>query len=1066
MKTGMKAYWLVLVLIIGVTAACLPACAADDSSIVNRVLEIMDTPSGVVSVLGADDAALALEIARSGNYLVHVVDPDRTKVRSAQTILDTDGLYGKKTVAEKGDFSSLHYADNTIDLILSTSLNSSSLEELSLQEMLRVLCPKGKAVLVFRKDESGKLPRTSQIKRWLKEAGIKDASVKRERSGLWVCLTKPPLEGVDEWTHWEHLPDNNPVSTDEVIKSPYMTQWLGNPLYIAMPAITTAAGGRIFIAMGHIAHHVREEPWLNTLIARNGYNGSILWTRKLPDGYLAHRSAFVATEDIFYMIGDDGQRCLLLDAKTGNELDRISVPGVRGEWKWMAMVDGVLYGLAGPKKDPAESTVVRSENTHWSWQELSRGYYQKRVPWGFGKTVFAYDIKRRKVLWTHEEEQSTDSRALAMGAGKIFLYGPDSHLRCLNAKNGKIEWTNDDPETRSLIEQPGKGLGSTPGFRTMCFCLYTPDVLFYEAQTRMNIVAVSTKDGSRLWSHRKTTNNPNMIYVDGQLLVGIGPDGNTMVVDPLSGEIKEDLGFKKRSCARLTATPDSLFCRGWNEGVTRYDRLTKKISFNGAFRPSCNDGIIGANGLLYLGPWACDCNLSIMGRVALCSAGDFVFVRDVKIDERLERGDGNISRVTPFDLSPNDWPTYRGGNDRSAGTSVRVSESASRIWQFAPDYPFRPTAPVSAGSLVFIAGDDGKVRAIDAATGLLKWIYRTAGPIQQPPTVWNGRLYVGSGDGFVYALEAATGRMLWRFRAAPVERRMMVYDSLCSTWPVHSGVLVKDGVAYAAAGIIDYDGTYVYALDAKTGKLIWCNDSSGHLDKEIRKGVSAQGVLTIANGLLWMPGGNVVSPAAYDLKTGEYSAAPVNNGTPRANRGEEIGRFAENYIITGGRLRYSAGENVVNPGQFAAYRAEKGVGVNDNRKLNSGKIPPAWNNERFICVSGRNTVLESFTTDVVTNHLETQRSKKLPEPEWRANTLRGKDVVALAAAPNAVLAAYKEPQPRSLYPNWFVGALSAEDGSPLWRYKLPSSALVGGCAVDRKGRGSAAMENGGLVCLG
>jgi len=36
--------------------------------------------------------------------------------------------------------------------------------------------------------------------------------------------------------------------------------------------------------MGHIAHHLREERWLDTLIARNLYNGIPLWKRKLPAG--------------------------------------------------------------------------------------------------------------------------------------------------------------------------------------------------------------------------------------------------------------------------------------------------------------------------------------------------------------------------------------------------------------------------------------------------------------------------------------------------------------------------------------------------------------------------------------------------------------------------------------------------------------------------------------------------------------------------------------------------------------------------------------------------------------
>ena len=68
----------------------------------------------------------------------------------------------------------------------------------------------------------------------------------------WFMTAKPVPAGLDDWSHWEHGPDNNPVSDDEIIKAPYMTQWLGTPYYIAMPAISTAAGGRLFIAMGHI----------------------------------------------------------------------------------------------------------------------------------------------------------------------------------------------------------------------------------------------------------------------------------------------------------------------------------------------------------------------------------------------------------------------------------------------------------------------------------------------------------------------------------------------------------------------------------------------------------------------------------------------------------------------------------------------------------------------------------------------------------------------------------------------------------------------------------------------
>ena len=37
-------------------------------------------------------------------------------------------------------------------------------------------------------------------------------------------------------------------------------------------------------------------------------------------------------------------------------------------------------------------------------------------------------------------------------------------------------------------------------------------------------------------------------------------------------------------------------------------------------------------------------------------------------------------------------------------------------------------------------------------------------------------------------------------------------------------------MVYVAAGMINVDGTHVYALDAATGRIRWQNNTSGHLD--------------------------------------------------------------------------------------------------------------------------------------------------------------------------------------------------------------------------------------------
>jgi outer membrane protein assembly factor BamB len=1046
------------------------------------VLTKAGTPRGLFSLLGCGDERLAMELVRGSQFLLHVQDPREGTVADLRKALDVDGLYGTRVLVERMPLASLPFADNTVDVIFAPLGGDSAergmrisgqLNDLSIAEIARVLRPGGRAIIGTLKGAEPQLTQTDVVE-WA--AGRSGAQMSvgfgQDAFGSWAEIAKSEPAGTDCWSHWEHRPDNNPVSTDTVIRAPYRTQWIAGPLYSAMPAITTAAGGRIFTALGHIAHHEREEPWLNTLLVRNGYNGSLLWSRKLPDGYLVHRSAFIAADEHFYMIDNDG--CLRLDPATGRETDRISIPEIEGEWKYIALQDGVLYVLVGGVKDSSETTIVRSKHGHWSWGELSPGYYAKKVPWGFGTTLAAYDVVRKKVLWQHSEDDEIDSRALVIGGGKIFFYCPGAHTGCLDASSGAVVWRNTDSEVIRLIEQPGKGLQSTPGFRTTCYSLYTPEVILYQAQTRMNVVAVSSADGRLLWTRKKTTNNPNMLYVDGKLIVGIGPGGSTLVIEPLTGETVEDLGFKKRSCARLTATPDSFFCRGWPEGLTRYDRNKQTVSFNGAMRPACNDGVLVAHGMLYIGPWLCDCNLSLMGTFGLCSAGDFRVENQEPVAQRLQVREANDS-VAPFpEIIADDWPTYRGSNSRSAWSPVSVPADPGQLWTYRERASFRPSAPTSAGELIFLCGDDGKVRALDGKRGNLKWSFSTAGPVSAPPTVWEGRAYIGSADGAVYCLEAATGQLLWRFRAAPVERRIMAYDRLCSTWPVASGVLVQDGLAYAAAGIIDYDGTYVYALDAETGQPRWGNTTSGHLDKRLRKGVSAQGVLTLAADRLWMPGGNVISPACYSVQDGRCLSRSVGNGSPRANRGEEIGVLMGQYLVLGGRLRYSGIRNYVNPGAFSIAKIND-AGVGRAIRIGSGKIPPAWSADTFVMASGPQTLpvcvdnatLVKYRGDAPRSDRPRQARHADPlKKRWTAQGLRNSDPVAFVIAGNTIVTALETPRPRSLASNWELAGLDPDTGKVMWRKRLPSAVLPGGVLVDRHGRIVVVHEDGSVSCLG
>ncbi len=50
---------------------------------------------------------------------------------------------------------------------------------------------------------------------------------------------------------------------------------------------------------------------------------------------------------------------------------------------------------------------------------------------------------------------------------------------------------------------------------------------------------------------------------------------------------------------------------------------------------------------------------------------------------------------------------------------------------------------------------------------------------------------------------------------------------LISAWPMRGGPVLRDDKLYFAASIWPFMGTFIYALDAKSGRVLWCNDETG-----------------------------------------------------------------------------------------------------------------------------------------------------------------------------------------------------------------------------------------------
>ena len=73
---------------------------------------------------------------------------------------------------------------------------------------------------------------------------------------------------------------------------------------------------------------------------------------------------------------------------------------------------------------------------------------------------------------------------------------------------------------------------------------------------------------------------------------------------------------------------------------------------------------------------------------------------------------------------------------------------------------------VAKGARAFGSGD-GNLYALDAATGDLRWKFKTGDVVvhASPGALADGFLFFGSWDSYFYAVDATTGKEKWRFHA-------------------------------------------------------------------------------------------------------------------------------------------------------------------------------------------------------------------------------------------------------------------------------------------------------------
>ena len=588
-----------------------PLAAADDESTrtAASILAATGVNRGICLLPNSGDGTLAHELARQSQLRVIGLAADRTRVRSSRRLLTDAGSYGSRVA--------VHHFDPSKPLPLNGML----------------------ANLIYLKLEAGQ-PRLAQrihaAANWLRPDGgvafvpFPDGSANRQSwlealrvaangSGLTLAtgdagvkLTRGPLAGSGEWSH-QYGTASNAAFGGEKLSGVSNTddlevQWIGRPGPRAQPdrngrkPAPLSTGGRLFVQ------------GLNRILALDAYNGTVLWSRELPEiqrfNMPRDSSNWAANrESLFAAI--DGE-CWKWNARTGELESRIPVPpdavsSVKLDWSYLS-----------PHRDQIIGSSVVQDSAYTSfwggggagWYDAKSGAVTQKV---CSENLFALDSKDGRLAWLYRgglivnstitlaknQAWFVEARHPELRAGKKRQLGgsqfwEQQHLVCLDLKTGESLWS------KPLKIVPGEvALYLAHGDNKL--------VLVSSGSASYNTYAFNDEDGESTWTRKIPWPSDH----HGGHMARPAIAGGTVYVRPGALSLADGKPLKLQlpggGCGTYAASENALFFRSGN--VTMWDRQKGKTTSWNRLRPDCWLSTIPAAGLLLSpeGGGGCSC---------------------------------------------------------------------------------------------------------------------------------------------------------------------------------------------------------------------------------------------------------------------------------------------------------------------------------------------------------------------------------------------------------------------------------------------------------------------------
>ena len=811
MRTRIPA--LLSLLLVTQATVCLSASPDERAG---EILSTTGVKGGLIVHLECGDGRLTAALQAGDAYLVHGLDRDAKNVARARKHIRSLGRYGSVSV-DQWVGGQLPYTDNLVTLLVAEDLGG-----LPMAEVMRVLAPLGVAY------------------------------VKQDIS--WSKSIKPWPESIDEWTHFLHGPDNNALARDTVIGPPAQVQWTAGPRWSRDHDVTpsvfapVSARGRLFYLLdeGPVCVIDQRLPEKHSLVARDAFNGMVLWKRPLADWYSSRviwghipiyaQRRLVALKDRVYTTLGLNAPVTALDAATG-----ATIRSYKGTEHTSEIVcnEGVLV-LAIRHTEPLAGLLAGRDG-----RRFRKGY---PGPKEGAEAVMAVEADTGTILW--RKQIDCLPLTLATSSGCVYLV-QDESVVSLDLKTGQLRWRQPS-QARTLVVHEDVVLVATGHPKPV---------------RTIELTALAAKDGKTLWTAKgDCLPNFHFFFAPVDLFVGRGlvwalaenlewnskpGTGHLLGLDLHTGQVRERLSLAGAftaghhvRCYKGKATERYLLFN--KRGIEFVDTAAQSSAEQCHWiRGACRYGILPCNGLIYAPPHACACypGAKLDGFYALapavkphCSASvqstpkqrPVVETAHPDSSRAMNDASGTGQRApTAFErqalteqTSLHDWPTYRHDDQRSGSTSATVPAQLTTAWQV--DLGGKLTAPVVAGGRVYLAAaDEHTVYCLDAKSGTTQWTFTAGARIDSPPTIHRGRTLFGSRDGCVYCVRSRDGSLIWRFQAAPADRRVGAFGQLESAWPVHGSVLVHKGVAYLAAGRSCFleGGIHLFGLDVDSGEV-------------------------------------------------------------------------------------------------------------------------------------------------------------------------------------------------------------------------------------------------------